>query len=322
LHSVGEDHALKCEGSADYFAKQGRTRLAKEQRQRAAWWRGLATLSDAEADRLQEQLFLEGIETADALCALAENHQTASGSLMLLSNGMLSGLLEGAAHGRTHAVRAFMASAGTAVNNFEFLATRKPKLFREWARQSVAIPGLISRGKAQARDNNRLLKSLEQGEDSYLAPSLKNRRGRFWEFSNANVLAVRLISHVNKANAFYETDKSLGKHFGRELPMWRRKAIELESFSARAWKKWANVIWEVIAEVSPQKKPGLNRAFYHPRTEICKVRETRKNPYYDKEEKAFSIAEQDIKEALFNAIELIGTGQSRRTRERKVKGNR
>jgi hypothetical protein len=317
--SVGEDHALACECSADYFEKRGRPRLAREQRQRAAWWRALATLPDVEADLLQDQLFLRGVETVDALCALAEKHQTPSDYLMLLSNSVLSRLLERAACGQTHAARAFMASAGTAINNFEFLANRKPQLFREWARQSAAIPGLISRSKAQAQDNDRLLKNLQQGEDSYLAPSLKHRRGQFWKYSNSNVLALRLISHVGKARASYEIDKNLAKHIGRDLPMWRKQAAELEPFSALTWKTWANVIWQVIAEISPQKKPGLNQAFHDPKTKISKVRKTRKNPYYDKEDNAFSVAEQDIKETLFGALELIGTGESQRTRQRKAK---
>jgi hypothetical protein len=317
--SVGEDRALACEGSADYFEKCGRPRLAREQHQRAAWWRALAVLPDVEADRLQDQLFLRGVETVDALCALAEKRQTPSDYLMLLSNSMLSGLLECAANGQKHATRAFMASAGTAINNFEILATLEPQLFQEWARQSAAIPGLISRSKAQARDNDRLLKSLRQGEDSYLAPSLKHRRGRFWKYSSSNVLALRLISHVEKAKASYEIDSNLAKHVGRELPMWRKQAAELEPFSAQTWKTWAKVIWQVIAAISPQKKPGLNQAFHDPKTKISKVRKTRKNPYYDKEDNAFSVAEQDIKETLFGALELIGTGESQRTRQRKAK---
>jgi hypothetical protein len=51
--SVAEDHVWAHESSASYLEENGRLDLAKKQRELAAWWRGLATLSDAHVDRLR-----------------------------------------------------------------------------------------------------------------------------------------------------------------------------------------------------------------------------------------------------------------------------
>jgi len=314
---IAEDQATACESSARYFEKKGRSNLARKQRKMAASWRSLATLSDTEVERFCEALFLKGSETLEALLALAEKRDSALSHLVLLANHILDGLLDFAAHRHKQAARAFMQSISATVNNFEFVATQKPELFREWARGSIAIPGLISRNRAQSRDNERLLEVLQQGEASYLAPAMRSKRGRFWTFSGANLLAVRLISHIQSANIFYESDKVLARHCRRDLPSWRKDAAKLKAFSARTWPSWAHVIWQIIIEVSPQNKPALHLAFYDPKTKICNVRKRRINPYYGNEERAYSISEQDIKEALFGAVEVIATGESRRTKQRR-----
>lgn len=314
---LAEDHAVRAEDSARYFRQSGRRGLAREERKAAAWWRGLANLSTAESQGLCDQMFLEVRDKIDALLVLAQEDGFASNYLTLLSDAISSGLLEGAARGQRHAASAVMASLGTAVNNFEFVAIRRPELFRALARRSLAIPGLISRNKAQSRENDRLLKLLQQGEASFLARSLDKKPGRYWTYSNANALAVRAIDHIQSARAYYLGDCRVAKHLRQEFPLWRKRATKLKSFSPATWKAWAEIAWQMIAEISPQNKPGLNPAFYEPKTKICNVRKQRKNPYYGTVDKAPSIREQDIKEALFSAIELIATGSSRRTKERR-----
>lgn len=314
---IAEDQAIACESSASYFEKSGRSDLASEQRKKAESWRGLATLSETQAKPVCDALFLKGVETLDELLALAEKRDTARSLLVLLADKILSGLLDSATRRDKRAAHAFMQSISVAVNNFEFVAMREPEVFREWARGQIAIPGLISRNRAQSRDNARLLEVLQQGEATYIAPGIRNKRGRFWTFSGANLVAVRLISHIQSSNISYESDKSLARHFRRDLPSWRKEAVKLKGFSSRTWLNWAQVIWQMIIEMSPKKKPALHPAFYDPKTKICNVRKTRNNPYYGNEERAYSISEQDIKEALFGAVEIIATGESRRSKQRR-----
>jgi hypothetical protein len=314
--NVAEAHANAHDGSAAYFEDKGRADLANQARKRAAWWRGLAALSDTDAKRLSDDLFLKGTEIIDALLALEREGAHSSLYLGLLAGRILGGLFDLAAQGRKQALRMFMGSIGDAVNNFEFLANCKPELFREWARRSMAIPGLISRNRAQAKYNEQLLELLQQGEDSHLAFLPTGRRGRFWEFEGANLLAVRLIAHIQTSNRSYESDKRLARSGGQKIPAWRTRATKLEPFSVQTWLSWAEVAWRMLAEISPANKPALHPAFDHNKTKICNVRKVRKNPYYGNKEEAYSIAEQDIKEALFGAFELIATGKSRRTKQR------
>jgi hypothetical protein len=313
---TAEAHANAHDGSAAYFEDKGRADLANKERKLAAWWRGLAALSGADADRLCGDLFLKGTETIDAFLALQGKSGNALAYLGFLSTYIWSRLLDLTADGHKPAVLALLSSIGQATNDLEFIANRKPELFREWARRSIAIPGLISRNKAQARDNDRLLDTLQQGKDTYLASRLPNKRGRFWAFEGPNLLAVRLIAHIQSSNNFYESHKLLARYGAPKMPRWRTKAAKLKPFSAETWRSWAEVAWQMLTQISPEKRPALNSAFYDKRTQICNVRNKRKNPYYQTEEKALSIAEQDIKEALFGAFELIATGKSRRTKQR------
>jgi|GEM_PF-4057768 len=71
-------------------------------------------------------------ESTDALTALAgKGHDNALSYLVLLASGALDTLLEFTADGDKQASDGFMASLGAAVGNFEFLATKRPELFRE-----------------------------------------------------------------------------------------------------------------------------------------------------------------------------------------------
>jgi len=321
--AVGEDHALACEGSADYFAKSGRNDLAKEQRRCAAWWQRLATLSATEADQFSTDLFLKAAESLDALTAVAgKGHDEALNYLALLANGVLNTLLEFAADGHKQASDGFITSLSAAVGNFEFLATKRPELFREWSKKSDAVPGLIARSRAQSTYNDQLLETLQQGEDSLLATAVRKKRGRFWKFDGANLLAYRLIGHVQNAIGSYESDKEIARHCGKPLPDWRTKAAQLKRFSAATWPSWAQVSWQVIVEISPQKQPALHPGFHDPKTMICNVRKPPINAD-GKSGKASGIQTHDIKEALFGAFEQLATGESRRTKERrKAKKNR
>jgi hypothetical protein len=314
--NVAEVHAKAHDGSAAYFEDKGRADLVNKQRKLAALWRGLAALSEADANRLCDEFFFKGTENIDSLLALEGKSASSLLYLGLLATRALNSLLDLAVHGHKQALRAFMGSIGDAVNNFEFVASRKPELFREWAKRSIAIPGLISRNRAQAKYNEQLLELLQQGAESHLAFLPTGKRGRMWQFEGANLLAVRLIAHIQSSNRSYKTDKRLARSNGTKIPAWRIRATKLKPFSAQAWLSWAEVAWEMLAQISPAGKPALHPAFYDRETKICNVRKTRKNPYYGNKETGHSIAEQDIKEALFGAFQVIATGKSPRTRQR------
>lgn len=313
---------MASEQSADYFAKAGRKDLAEEQRRHAARWRRLETLSAAEADQLNDDLFLKAVDCIDAFTALAaKGHDNALDYLVLLASGVFDTLMEFAADGHKQASDGLMAGLSAVVGNFEFLATNRPELFRERSRKSDAVPGLIARNRAQSKYNDQLLETLHQGEDSLLANAVRKKRGRFWKFEGANLLAYRLICHVQNAIDSYDRDKKLARRFEKSMPDWRKKAAQLERFSAATWHSWAQVSWQVIAEISPQNEPALHPAFHDKKTMICNVRKPL-NDAHGKPCKGGGIAAQDIREALFGAVEQLATGVSRRTEERRKAKNR
>ena len=207
---------------------------------------------------------------------------------------------------------------------------RKPELFREWARRHIAIPGLISRKTEQSRENKKLLESLKQGEDCGLAVLPTGKRGKSWSLKGAALTAVQLVAHIRSSNLCYESDKAGAGGEYPELPDWRHQAAKLAPFSKRTARKWAEVGWLVLAEISPKNQPErhhvLKKQFkvrqyridYPSRTgaklNVEKVR--RKSP---------SIATHDMKETLRAAFERIASDKSggpSRTRKGKHQGRK
>ena len=311
---VAESHAAAHDGSASYYADIGRADLANDARKTAAWWRGLAALPDEAADRLHGELLLKATEAIDALLALAEKGDKPLLELALLANHILAGLLALAAPGRQQAARALMDSIGETVNNFEVLATRKPELFREWARGCIAIPGLISRKTAQTQDNKRLLESLEQGEDCPLAILPTGKRGKSWSFKGATLIAFQLVAHIRISNHFYDIDKGMAGGENPELPGWRHDAVQLNPFSKHSAPKWAEVGWQVLAEISPDNQPDRHPVL----KKLFKARQSRTD-YTGRtgaqlngasvKRKSPSIAKHDMREKLRNAFEGIASGK-------------
>jgi hypothetical protein len=315
---VAEEHAKSHDGSASSFENLGRADLANEQRAIAGWWRGLAGLSDVDSKQLIDDLHLKCREAIDGLLALAEKGDAPLLQLVLLANHILAGLFDLAATGRPQAARALMAGIGETVNNFEWLAIRKPELFREWARGQIAIPGLVSRKTDQARMNESLLKALQQGEDCPLAILPTGKRGKSWGFKGATLIAVRLVAHIHSSNNFYESDKGLAGGGSPDLPAWRHEAAKLDPFSKQSSRSWAEVAWQVLAAISPENQPERHPAL----KELFNVRQVRidyppptgaklKGPSVRRQSP--SIAKHDMRETLFVAIKRIAPDGSRGT---------
>lgn len=333
---VAERHAEQSDERATYFEKGEREAiangnaagaarladLAKEERERANWWRDLAD-ADAQAKRSYDEWRTVAGEHIDALLACGERDDGAEPSLALVVGQLHRGLHALAANGRVWAARLLVNSLGEAVHDFEMLATTKPQLFRERARGQIAIPGLISRNTEKQADNQRLLKQLEQGEDCPFAILPTGKKGRKWQFQDrANGLAVRLVNHIADARIVFDFHKLQAASAGRELPGWLHDAMKLQPFSATTWPAWAGIAWRVLAEISPEDKPELHPALHDPATKICNVRKSRKQPFPTIEgaypvHDSRSIAEHDIKEAFFGAFELTATGVSLRTKQRR-----
>jgi hypothetical protein len=312
---VAESQARAHDGSAKYYDEIGRADLAQRERKRAAWWRGLPHISGEAAERLLIESQLQGAETIDVLLTLVGKSDKPLSLLVLLANHILSGLLDLAASGRQKAAPAVMAAIGETVNNFEFLATRKPELFREWARGCIAIPGLISRKTEQSRENKKLLESLEQGEDCGLAILPTGKRGKSWSLKGVALIAVRLVAHIRSSNLFYKGDKGIEGGEYPQLPAWRHEAAKLDRLSKRSAPMWAEVAWLVLAEISPANQPER----HHVLKKLFKVRQYRID-YTSRTgarlngakvtRKSQSIAKHDMKETLSVAFKRIASDKS------------
>jgi len=315
---VAEKQAQLNDEIAALHEKSGRADLATQERDRAAWWRKLADFPEDKAKRHYEDCERDARDDINALLARAEKFDTPLFQLTMLLRRLLDGLHAIAAHGNELAGRMLMNSVSDAVGAFEMLAHTKPELFRPWARGSFGIPAIISPSTEKTdkkkktagetpSDNQLLIDKLEVAADCHLAILPTGNRGKKWRAQDrANSLAIRLQSYIALHREFYDVHKLQAQEAGREIPGWLHEAKKLENFSAGVWKQWADLAWRVIAEISPDGKPRNHPAFYEPATKICNVRT----------ESHDAIAEQDIKEALFGAFELIATGTSRRTKQR------
>jgi hypothetical protein len=219
--------------------------------------------------------------------------------------GLLRHLLDGlhalAAHGDKLAGQMLLGTVGAAVTQFEMLAGKKPELFRDYARGSLAIPGMISRNAEKIADNKSLLEKLEQGADCPLAILPTGKKGKRWKLTTAgeegaNALAVRLQSYIEGARNSYELHSLLaGLGRGSTLPEWREDAKKLEPFSPETWSTWAAVAWTILDK---GHHSGL-----HGKTRI--VNQSKREGYG-----AAALMRDHSKKALFAAFETIATGEN------------
>ena len=301
--------------------KMVRERLIKDMLHVKTWRRVCDFPIDPEGDALGE---------IDALLAQAKSEKkpdedTSLDHLKSVVAKYLQHFFALAANGNEGAVTIWGDVLRDSLINFKRLALVRPEFIEEWARANASIPGLISQNSAVTKSNRRIVERLRVGEDHPF---------RKLFIRPAHLLAARLINHIQNWRDSYETYKrkadgrtpeceQLEEKWGvklepcQKLPDWLPDAMTLEPFSAKTWKAWGEIAWLVLAEISPDKKPGKHPAFYAQETKICNVRQSRTNPYYGNKEEAPSIAENHIRETLFGAFELLATGTSQRTARRK-----
>ena len=289
----------KCDDhSADQFNQDGRGPEAEEARAQAAWWRALGTFPESDAETPYLKTEQDAFDALDVLLARAESHQAPVIPLAALLRHLLDGLHALAAHGDKLAGQMLLNTIGAAVIQFEMLADKKPELFQEYARGSLAIPGMISRNKEKCADNQALLEKLKQGEDCPLAILPTGNTGQKWRLKDrpANALAVRLWSYIEAARNSYELHSLLaGLGRGSTLPEWREDAKKLKPFSPETWPTWAAVAWTILDKGN---HPGL-----HGPTRI--VNQSKRGGYG-----AAALMRSDSKKALDAAFETIATGQN------------
>lgn len=230
--------------SADRFDQDGRGPEAEEARAQAAWWRALGTFPEAAAETPYLKTEKDAFDALDVLLARAESHQAAVVPLAELLRHLLDGLHALAAHGDKLARGMLLNTVGAAITQFEMLAWKKPELFRDYARGSLAIPGMISRHPEKCEDNQALLVKLEQGEGEDCPLAILKK----WRVSGrANALAVKLQSYIEAARNSYELHSLLvGLGRGSALPEWHHEAKKLGPFSPAEAPKWAAVAWTIL----------------------------------------------------------------------------
>lgn len=333
-----------------YFAEEIRNEVlplavavADEKRQ-AAWWRAVKHEEAAPlkcGERFEKTKF-----EIDVLLARAETHEEQLEQAVQLFRYLRDGLHNFAVGNHRRAAHRLASELRSACWDFDLLATAKPELFADWARRQFGIPGIVSRNQERAASNLALLSKLGEGDDFYF-PILPKRGRPVKLKERANALAIRLIQFIDRR--FSKWVMEFAPEVGYEPPLRVREAARLEPFGKETWEAWAGVAWLVLAEVSPNRRPEEHPFFHDPETMICKVREERLEKYpksarrqrrsgfSGSNTKRFlkmldampdekypthtspSIPRGDLQKKLWEAFELIATGASRRTRQRKKK---
>lgn len=293
----------KChDHSADQFNQDGRGPEAEEARTQAAWWRALGTFPEADAETPYLKTEQDAFDALDVLLARAESHQAPVIPLAGLLRHLLDGLHALAAHGDKLAGGMLLNTIGAAVTQFEMLAWKKPELFQDYARGSLAIPGMISRNAEKQTDNQDLLVKLGQGEDCPLAILPTGNTGQKWRLKDrpAIALAVRLQSYIEAARSNYDLHVLDHRREGFKPPGWLNEATKLEPFSPATAEAWAKVAWAVLDD---GKRPEL----YVEKTSIV-------NKPSDRDWRTAT------RKTFFESFVTIATGEHPKTSRRRTKG--
>jgi hypothetical protein len=130
------------------------------------------------------------------------------------------------------------------------IAEKQPELFHAFARGCFEWPGVISRNAYVSQDNQRFLEKLQQGEDLPFVNIPRGKKGRTLSFSVlANRLAFKLYTTIETERAGgYDYSKSVAEMYGLTLPSWIQRAVNLEPFSAKTWRSWAETAWQIVLE--------------------------------------------------------------------------
>jgi hypothetical protein len=311
--TTAETKAADCEESAKRETSIGSPEQAKTCRKNAGSWRKLAAVPEADIKRHDWHFCEDLMEGVDFLLVRGQKSREASVYLSMIIDRALKGLHALAAHGNETAASLLVTSLTKGATNFELLAYHKPKIFLPTARKRLQIPATISPRSGKAKENKELCDKLQVGTEAAFAIAHRGKGKRWSATSEANSLAVRLVNYIDHFSWLSKTHADHLEVF-ETYPEWFPCLANLAPFGKVTWKAWADVAWEIIEDISPQRKPEKHPAFHSPETKICNVR---KGAHNDD-----ATARADIKEALFGAFETVATGVSPRTRQRQSKASR
>jgi len=133
------------------------------------------------------------------------------------------------------------------------IAEKQPELFHAFARGCFEWPGVISRNPDVSRDNQRFLEKLRQGEDLPFVNIPKGKKGRTLSFNVlANRVAYKLYKKIETARAGHDYSEIMAEMLGLTVSSWI-EAVNLEPFSAKTWRSWAERSWQIVLETTDGK---------------------------------------------------------------------
>ena len=186
------------------------------------------------------------------------------------------------------------------------IAEKEPEMFYAFARGCSEWPGVISRNPYVSRDNQRFLEKLQQGED---VPFINIPTGKKGRTASPHVLANRFVFQLYKqietARAGSDS-KSVTQIYRLVFPPqvnldWIQGALNLEPFSAKTWRSWAEIAWQIVLGET-DGKPEQDRTL-----RALGESAGKKKPKYCKElheQTINSNVRAKIRERLFGAFEL------------------
>jgi hypothetical protein len=249
------------------------------------------------------------------LARLNKGDRAAAAALTVGAHKLLSGLETLTAKGDRIAANLLLEITGDATARFYQSAHRKPALFLPHTRRKLQIPAPVGRNKQSKESTEAFIEKMELAKNAIF-------KGTRWamgevigqgKFSRrAYRFAFRLIGYVESVRTMlpiYRFAADAGR--GPQLPDWIADAENLKRFGPQTWRKWAEVAWTILKSVSPDGRPASHPALKNPATAICTLRHERIDPYFGKIVKAPSIADNDMKEALFSAFRFLATGKSK-----------
>ena len=248
------DWKLQAEEKADAKGAAFHTEEEKVSRAKAAHWRKLASLPEAEIEGVDWQCWTDVLEGIDFLLARAEHSDCAKFHLSTVVTHALEGLNALAAHGNTTAARHLVDCLGLGVRGFELLAWHRPELFTHCTSKLALIPATISPQSGNQDACRELMDKLKVGEKSIYDATSKGKGKPRRQTKPANDFVSRLVNYmcVQRSEAFIYGYKIKPQLYA-DWPDWFSRLTQLSDFGARAWTKWGEVGWEIVLDVTGGK---------------------------------------------------------------------
>lgn len=185
-----------------------------------------------------------------------------------------------------------------AVERLDQAAASRPRMFRSAATQLPAFPVLGSNFAARESANRQLIKLLGVGEDYWWQQHRMPRSDASSKSGKAKHLVFRLIQYLEQ----YQHTLSSSGETGFKRPSWTETLRALRPLGPKTWRKWMELVWEVVLE-SSRGKPGSI-----PNYRAIAKRTSRTDAYG----KMTDVSRDGIRQALQDALQELVIGKSSR----------